>query len=239
MPSDAEEQKVTVRGIPDSYYGLARDRDRPAAVLSVPRMSLRIAPMRRRWSALVLGSMLMSAAGCRSEPLPLDASAPDSAVPLDAPGVLVARAQIGPAGGVLEGPGVRLEVPAGALLDEVFIQVQRAPASTLASDEHTLFSDVYLFEPAGLRFEVAARVFFDVPAAPEGAVVFWSAAESAERFEVLEPVEGAPTSGWVQHFSLGFVAEPIVATCLALNYGTAIDRTRSRVQHERGRGLAS
>src|SRR5262249_21133420 len=67
---------------------------------------------------------------------------------------LLATAILGPSGGRIAGPGVALDLPAGALGKDVSISISIA---TETPKEYALVAPVFHFEPDGLQFDVPVR----------------------------------------------------------------------------------
>ncbi len=123
----------------------------------------------------------------------------------DDPGRTSVTATIGPEGGTLAMPGVKLEVPPGALGAAQSLSIR-------VDDEGSLpaalgpSSKVYAFEPEGIAFAAGVTVEIAFEGSAAGKAIFWSKA-SGPGFDRLG---GTATSqgtfrATVDHFSRGFV----------------------------------
>jgi hypothetical protein len=126
---------------------------------------------------------------CTDDPAP-------PAEPTDDPDAV--ERTIGPAGGVIAAPGLRLSIPEGALGEEVLITV------TPGADpvDHEAWSTVWHFEPAGLVFLRAATASFVVEP-PGEAAVWWSDPSGVEALP--SRFADGMVSARVWHFSTGWV----------------------------------
>lgn len=103
--------------------------------------------------------------------------------------------EIGPAGGVVNGPdGVRIVVPAGALSSPASLVIRKVPASAApALDGALAFAgDVYSFEPHGLAFSAPVQV--RLPAGHASAVLHASCASGTTGASACETWD-APLGG--------------------------------------------
>jgi hypothetical protein len=119
----------------------------------------------------------------------------------DSDGDVLAEATVGAEGGRLEGDGLLLEIPAGALDGPTDLSV------SIASHElpgAALLTPVLQFEPEGLRFERPATLELTLEGSGEG-VVFWS--QDDGEYGVIGRIEGGRGSVELQHFSSGGGAE--------------------------------
>lgn len=116
---------------------------------------------------------------------------------------------IGAKGGtVTVAGGPTLEIPEGALQQEVRIVIRKAtlpPGTALVA-----VSDVWSFGPSGLMFEKPVRVTIPFTDPDEATLSFYWSRENDTGFD---PFPGASISGGVatasvDHFSLGFVGRP-------------------------------
>lgn len=111
---------------------------------------------------------------------------------------------IGPDGGTIEYEGLTLIVPAGALSEDVEIELTKtgeAPAG-----EFTRLSPVFKFEPEGLQFAapVSVRMPFTGTARDPG--MYWASA--GDPFQRIGgAVEDGAVVAEVSHFSQGFVGD--------------------------------
>jgi len=110
---------------------------------------------------------------------------------------------VGPAGGTVSIAGAELEIPAGALEEEVEISItetaEEVPGGFLGS------SPVFQFEPDGLVFAqpVAARMAFE--GSPDQLDLIWSVT-GGEGYEAMgATIDGQMVVGQITHFSQGFV----------------------------------
>lgn len=101
---------------------------------------------------------------------PADAAADRTVVPMDAPSpedsgppadAAVARQVVGPAGGTVSAPGIRVEIPAGALAADTAIAIRRlAPEDRIA--DQPVVSPVFALDPPGTSFAQPVTVRIDV-----------------------------------------------------------------------------
>jgi hypothetical protein len=114
----------------------------------------------------------------------------------------VASAVVGPEGGTLEGEGVALAIPAGALAAKKKVSVW--VSTTPAPDGYGLGTPVYEFRPEGLAFAVPAELVLQVTM-PQGAeaVLYWSTADGAG-FEPVGLAAAGEVRGSTLHFSKAF-----------------------------------
>mgnify|MGYP001489252552 CR=1 FL=1 len=113
----------------------------------------------------------------------------------------VARAVVGPDGGVLEGTGVQLQVPAGALSEDVELSVRRVDED--GANGVRAVSPVYRFEPEGVTFAEPARVTLQVDE-PEFMTLYWSVEGDDTAFEAVGVGAAGEATGWTHHFSLAY-----------------------------------
>lgn len=76
-------------------------------------------------------------------------------------GAVVVSTEIGPSGGIVEGPnGARVIIPAGALAHSTSITIRAVPAASAPtlSGGIVYAGDVYAFEPHGLAFDAAVQI---------------------------------------------------------------------------------
>ena len=113
---------------------------------------------------------------------------------------------IGPEGGTVEGDGVELTIPAGALDEEVEIAVAETDAE--APDGFEAMSPVFEFTPDGLTFAepIEVRITYDGP--DDGMEVIWSLAEGDGFEGIGGTADGATIVAEVSHFSRGFAGRP-------------------------------
>src|SRR5687767_5407062 len=74
--------------------------------------------------------------------------------PWDRP--LLASGIVGSEGGRIEGDGIVLEIPAGALSDDVEVSI--SISNTAVDDSYVPLSPVYRFDPEGLEFASPVQV---------------------------------------------------------------------------------
>ena len=130
--------------------------------------------------------------------------------PWDPPEGFLTSAIIGPEGGRIDGPGVSLDVPAGALDDATEISIHLSSTGPAGYDLH---APVYRFEPDGLEFARPVWVSIEAPEAPLGSVLLWSRARDPSSFEVAGFVHAGVAAAQITHFSVSAVASP--NTCSA------------------------
>ena len=152
----------------------------------------------RSTSALACLFVLAASCGEDSPEGAADAGVPDpSTLPLST------AAMVGSDGAELRVRGATIEVPAGALADDVEIQVtaqlSREPAG------FDLRTPVMRFEPDGLEFAQPVEVRFDMDEVPEGATVYWTSPDGATFEPRSTRVEGNEVVAQIDHFSEGFV----------------------------------
>ncbi len=150
---------------------------------------------------------------------------------------------VGPSGGtVAVGENGSLEIPPGALSEEVEITVTATPDE--APRQYVQFSPVYRFGPAGLSFDQPVTVRIPVAAPPFGAAVLWSRAAEPGFERLATTFEDGFAVAQVQHFSDGFVGddaelpiEELPVDCLTLDvqgvstYAPAAVRASFVVRH--------
>lgn len=124
---------------------------------------------------------------------------------------------IGSAGGMIEHEGVALEIPAGALDEEIEISI--STSSEAAPEGYAAHSPVYVFEPDGLQFAVPAEVSITFQGDVDPSIQ-WSLRDG-DGFEPLATQRSAAVArGAVTHFSRGFVGD---ATAAGPDAGTEAD----------------
>jgi len=116
-----------------------------------------------------------------------------------------ARTLVGPEGGTVEYEGLALEIPPGALSEEVEISIART--SDAPSGNFVRLSPVFRFEPGGLAFAVPATVRFPLPAGARAPGIYWASA-GAPFQRIGGTVGDGMIAGEVSHFSEGFVGDP-------------------------------
>ncbi len=116
-----------------------------------------------------------------------------------------ASPMVGPQGGVLVLDGMELQVPAGALTQEVRISAQAEPAPM--SGSHHASSPLYRFEPAGLTFAKPVALTIHTTAQPTAPALFFTHrfTDGLERHE--SAFDGVKFTTKIDHFSRGFVGE--------------------------------
>ncbi len=108
---------------------------------------------------------------------------------------------VGAEGGVVERDGITLNVPAGALAEDVPISIAETTES--APDGFSSMSPIFRFEPDGLQFAIAAEVRIEFNGAGQPAVL-WSQSDG-DAFDPLETSLAANVAiASVTHFSRGF-----------------------------------
>ncbi|MBZ0118015.1 MAG: hypothetical protein K8H88_13515, partial [Sandaracinaceae bacterium] len=115
----------------------------------------------------------------------------------------VVTAVVGESGGRIEGPGMTLDIPAGALGQATEIRI--AIVEPTYSQFET-YSPVFHFEPEGLEFGAPVEVAIAAPDAPLDAVLLWTRRGDPSVFELAGFVEDGVARGLVSHFSEGAVA---------------------------------
>lgn len=112
------------------------------------------------------------------------------------------RVMVGPEGGVVEGLGVQLDIPADALAEPVEIVVRTDADATIAGVDPV--SPVYRFEPAGLRFDRLVAVRMDVESQAFG-TLYWSVEGDDDSFEAVGVAVAGVAEGYTSHFSTAVV----------------------------------
>jgi hypothetical protein len=135
-------------------------------------------------------------AGCTVFPwdAPPAVSMPDAAAPIER--VLLATAIVGAEGATIEGEGIALTIPAGALSAATQIDMY---LSSEVPEGYEPLTPLFELEPAGLHFAQTVRVSLDVPEDATG-VVLWSN-EAGDGFEFAGFIEGGIAQGESAHFS--------------------------------------
>lgn len=105
------------------------------------------------WGWIAVGSML-AFAGCDAD---------------EQEGQVLGTAMIGPPGGTIEGGGVRIVVPAGALTSDTMIELRRA-ADDLSARDYVQTEDAIALFPQGLTLRQPAEVSF--PGSDATAILF-------------------------------------------------------------------
>jgi hypothetical protein len=116
---------------------------------------------------------------------------------------VVAVAVIGAEGGTIEGNGIALDVPAGALGEATTITI--STAATPLDENYVALSPVFQFEPDGLTFEKPVAVRIAAPGAETG-VVLWTA-KHGRTLEWAGYVTAGVGYGEITHFSEGVAAD--------------------------------
>lgn len=121
--------------------------------------------------------------------------------------------KVGPTGGTVTWKNVTLEVPPGALAQEVEITISEATdvdTGSLPGGIPALHAgSAVKFSPAGLRFAVPARA--TMPSTGQGALVVALRDDTSGRIELLRPVsnQGGTLVVLLEHFS---TAQPVAST---------------------------
>jgi hypothetical protein len=110
---------------------------------------------------------------------------------------------IGPDGGTLTAGPVTLEIPAGALDEDVTVMIEVDPAVEAESEG---LSDIYAFTPHGLTFAEPAVVTFEHDPG-EQPMVKWSDDGRAWSIVSSSTTTAEGTIAEIEHFSWGYVAE--------------------------------
>lgn len=128
-----------------------------------------------------------------------------------APTTMKSPADVGAAGGTVEGDGARIIIPGGALDAKVRIVVGKSTSAPPAG--FTAYSPLFTFEPPGTVFARPATIELTASGEVEDARIIWSR-PSGEGFEVLPSnATGATVTARVTHFSQGFVGNGVSFTC--------------------------
>jgi hypothetical protein len=113
---------------------------------------------------------------------------------------------VGPDGATIESGDVTLEVPAGAVSEEVQITITKTTDKT--PDGVTSYSAIYKFEPLDLVFAKPAKATWKkLPAGSENPVIQWSKGDT-KKYEVLQSTAAdTSVSASVKELGFGFVAQ--------------------------------
>lgn len=152
-----------------------------------------------RAKRLVAPALVLLAVGCGS-----DSGSDGGSAGSDTTEPGSTTATIGPAGGQISVAGALLDIPEGALSQDVEITVRQSSASQPEGFE--MYSAVYEFEPSGLTFERPVTVRIPYSGQDEPLVVFWSKADGPGYEGVPSRLVGDAVEAGVMHFSTGFVA---------------------------------
>ncbi|MFT3926355.1 MAG: hypothetical protein QM778_27665 [Myxococcales bacterium] len=121
------------------------------------------------------------------------------------------RVIVGEKGGMVQGKGVSLEIPAGALDKDVMISAKKIDTDkvTLPAEAKDLVSGVYEFGPKGTTFNKEVTVKIDTDKDEPQAKVFFTKEGSDTEFEKLASTnDGKSVAAKTKHFSLGFAGIP-------------------------------
>jgi hypothetical protein len=116
---------------------------------------------------------------------------------------VVAVAVVGTEGGTIEGEGIALEIPAGALGERTTITI--STAETTLDESKVALSPVFRFEPDGLEFATPVAVRIAAPGADRG-VVLWTE-KNGRTFEWAGYVTAGVGYVEIMHFSEGVAAD--------------------------------
>src|SRR5262245_35963843 len=125
--------------------------------------------MKLRWSSVAAASAVALVVACG------DGTAPQAET-------------IGSQGGTIEHGDVALEIPAGALDEDVEITISTTAED--APDGYIARSPIYRFEPAGLLFAAPAEVRIGFEGASEVAIV-WSTSDGSGFESLTTELDGA------------------------------------------------
>jgi hypothetical protein len=115
----------------------------------------------------------------------------------------VATASVGPTGGTVQGSGVTLRVPEGAVSQTVTISIAPA-AQGSAPIGYTALSPVFVFSPDGLQFAKPATVEIGVTSSDGTTPVIVWESSTGSIDELPTTANGAVLTASVMHFSQGF-----------------------------------
>jgi hypothetical protein len=114
-------------------------------------------------------------------------------------------ASVDPDGGSLDGDGVRLDVPAGAVDQDVTLT---AFPSTIAVSGLTSVSPVWTFGPDGTQFGKPVTVHLALTADGTAEAIWWTKPGDLTSFELLQTsIEDGWAVATITHFSEGVVAD--------------------------------
>ncbi len=117
-------------------------------------------------------------------------------------------ASVDTTGGVVEGAGVRLVVPAGAVQGNVTISIAVAPPNTAPPDGYVALSPIYVFSPNGLVFQKPVTVEIPLPSGVGSTdSIVWSSDSAGVEILASSTGAGVMTAN-VMHFSEGFIGHP-------------------------------
>src|SRR5262245_9925015 len=116
----------------------------------------------------------------------------------------IVRKEIGPEGGTLEGYGMRVDVPPGALaqVTELTLEALDGAAPTAA------LSPLYRFGPDGLDFALPIHAEVTVPEDARG-TLYWSLRDNDAGFRAVGFALAGHGGGYASHFSDSFVGDGI------------------------------
>lgn len=117
-------------------------------------------------------------------------------------GATEVRTVVGPQGGMVEGLGLQLEIPADALTEDVEIVVRTDDGAAIPGVD--AISPVYRFEPDGLVFARQIAVSIDVDTEDYG-TLYWSVEGSPDSYEAVGVALGGVAVGYTHHFSSAVV----------------------------------
>jgi hypothetical protein len=134
---------------------------------------------------------------------------------------------IGPAGGTITSGDVTLTIPPDALAAEQTISITATDLP--APPGYELFSPIFDFEPAGIRFArpVVVSITFRGPATR--ARLYWSRASDDGYDETTSMIFGQSASTVVTHFSGGWVGSPLPIDGSSMDAGDAESRDASSI----------
>jgi hypothetical protein len=165
----------------------------------------------KKYSNIILIVLLASLAGCpKTNVVAPDAGDLADALPPIDPEVTVvpglgetASAMVGPSGGELSLGSLKLDIPTGALTRTEEIRV--TVVDRALPPGFTAYTPVFHFEPAGLVFDVPARIVLPFEGDAEIATIFWTEGATAAFTARRTTVEGSRAQTEIAHFSEAFV----------------------------------
>jgi hypothetical protein len=141
----------------------------------------------------LLLALCVATAGCGSTASPTVDAAPDGPAGDAASSLVIVSQQVGTAGGHIEGDGIGLDIPPGALegAQKISITTDRSSPGV---------SPLFHFEPSGLTFSKPIKVSIPVASDFNG-IVAWSTLEDPSVFELAGYASGGMAVASSKHFS--------------------------------------
>ncbi|MFT6161641.1 MAG: hypothetical protein ACJAZO_004774 [Myxococcota bacterium] len=137
-----------------------------------------------------------------------DTDSSDTETGTEAPGTVTSSTifAISEDGGLVEHEGMEMNIPAGALTEEIEITVNTIAGGVAG---YETYPQRYLFEPDGRVFETAVEITIPFDGTEGEATLFWSGPDASGYQRLDSTVSGSTLVGRVTHLSEGFVASGI------------------------------